>query len=241
MVKSNLLIQGLWVGSILSAMEHLSIASFLRQGHEYHLYVYEDVADVPAGTTLKDGRAILPAARIFQYRDFASYAGFANFFRYKLLLERGGWWADTDVVCLRPFDLPAAYVFANELQAGAEVLSAGVLKAPAGSPVMAYAWQTCQAKDPAQLVWGETGPKLVAEAVRKFALESYVQPYQRFFPLPLIDWERLLEPHVEWEFEQSAYAVHLWHEAWRRTGQDKNRSYHPDCLYERLKRKYLPQ
>ena len=60
-----------------------------RNGHEYHLYVYEDVKNVPAATTLRDGNEILPASEIFQYQGRPSYAGFANFFRYKLLLERG--------------------------------------------------------------------------------------------------------------------------------------------------------
>ena len=35
-------IQGLWVGDALSDMERMSLASYLRQGHEYHLYVYND-------------------------------------------------------------------------------------------------------------------------------------------------------------------------------------------------------
>lgn len=35
-------------------------------------------------------------------------------FRYKLILERGGWWVDLDTVCLRPFDLDLEHVFASE-------------------------------------------------------------------------------------------------------------------------------
>ena len=44
---------GLWVGDTLSTMERLSIASFLAQGYEYHLYVYQTVSNVPRGTILK--------------------------------------------------------------------------------------------------------------------------------------------------------------------------------------------
>src|SRR5258706_6206464 len=39
----NKIIQGLWIGPTLSQMEQLSIASFLANGHEYHLFVYDDV------------------------------------------------------------------------------------------------------------------------------------------------------------------------------------------------------
>ena len=236
------IIQGLWIGPALSVMERLSISSFLAHGHDYHLYVYDDVRGVPAGAVVKDAGVILPASMVFQYRDFKSYAGFSNFFRYKLLLDRGGWWADADIVCLRPFDFDErhVFVFSSELsRGGEEVVNAGVIKSPAGADAMAYAWGTCAAKDAGRLVWGETGPGLVAETVRRFSLESYVQPPGVFCPVPLFEFEKVVEPGASWEFGEATRAVHLWHEAWRRVGLDKDRQYHPDCLYERLKRRYL--
>ncbi|HKB65528.1 MAG TPA: hypothetical protein VKC61_06695 [Pyrinomonadaceae bacterium] len=63
----NKTIQGLWIGRELSLMEQLSISSFLQNGHDYHLYVYEEVKNVPAGTVVRNANEILPAARIFQY------------------------------------------------------------------------------------------------------------------------------------------------------------------------------
>ncbi len=241
MRAENRIIQGLWVGAELSEMERLSISSFMRHGHEYHLYVYEEVRGVPAGVTVKDGAEILPASMIFQYRDFESYAGFSNFFRYKLLLERGGWWADTDVVCLRPFDFAERYVFASEMSDGAEVATSGVIKAAQGSEALAHAWRTCQQKQVRELKWGETGPKLVDQTIRLFALEEYRQPAQVFSPLNYWEWERVLEPERVWKFAEQTRALHLWNEMWRRAGRDKNQSYDLRCLYEKLKREFLPQ
>lgn len=234
--ESNRVIQGLWIGPELSVMEQLSIASFLRNGHAYHLFTYNELPNVPDGTVIKDGNEILPASAIFQYKDRPSYAGFSNFFRYKLLLERGGWWADADIVCLRPFDFPEEYVFSSEISAGREITNAGVIKAPAGSEAMAYAWNVCQAKQPQRLVWGETGPRLVAEVVRKYCLDKYLKPYYIF--CPITDWHSLLEPYVA-AIEEHAYAIHLWNELWRLGAQDKNAEYHPACIYEQLKSKYL--
>lgn len=236
---SNRIIQGLWIGTELSVMEQLSVSSFLSNGHDYHLYVYDEMKNVPAGTLLKDAGEILPASSIFQYKHQASYAGFANFFRYKLLGERGGWWADTDIVCLKPFDFADAHVFSSEMCRGEEVVTSGVIKAPAGSPVMAYAWGVCQKKNPEKLVWGETGPRLMAEAVGKFSLSQCKQPSQVFCPLDYAEWHSVLEPDFEATFGETTYAIHLWNEMWRAAGQDKNAQYNPACLYERLKRKYL--
>ncbi|MBW4444611.1 MAG: hypothetical protein KME10_26090 [Plectolyngbya sp. WJT66-NPBG17] len=88
MNKTNKVIQGLWIGGELSTMEQLSIQSFLQNGHEYHLYTYQPVKNVPKGTIVKDGREILPENRIFTYQSGfgkGSYAGFADLFRFHLL------------------------------------------------------------------------------------------------------------------------------------------------------------
>lgn len=236
----NKIIQGLWIGHELSVMEQLSIASFLHNGHEYHLYVYDELKNVPAGTVIKNAREIMPSERIFQYKDYPTYAGFANFFRYKLLLERGGWWADVDMICLRPFDFPEAYIFSSEIDKGVEVVTSGIIKAPAGSEVMAYAWEVCQRKEPDQLAWGETGPRLIGEAVSRSSLEKYKKPHYVFCPLGYYEWGKVLQPELDPPLDKGAYAIHLWNEKWRAAGQDKNAQYPETCLYEMLKRSYLP-
>jgi hypothetical protein len=234
----NEIIQGLWIGPELSVMEQLSLASFLKNGHEYHLYIYDEVKNVPAGTTVKDGNEILPASDIFQYQGRPSYAGFANFFRYKLLLERGGWWADTDTVCLKPFDFSDEYVFSSEMYKGSEVVNCGAVKTPVGSEAMKWAWEVCQSKNSQQLIWGETGPKLIAEAVAKFSLERYQQPHHVFCPLGFFEWQKVFEPGPHM-VTSGAYAIHLWNDKWRAAGQDKNALYAENCLYEKLKQRYL--
>jgi len=237
----NKTIQGLWIGPELSVMEQLSISSFLLNGHDYHLYVYDDLKNIPLGAVVMDANEILDNSRIFQYKRVPSYAGFANSFRYRLLLERGGWWADTDTICLKPFDFPDEYVFSSEIDyRGCEVINNGIIKAPAGSEIMAYVWGVCQTKDPARLVWGETGPRLLAPAVKKFALQRYTKSHHAFCPVDYEEWHKVLRHDFEVSFDDRTYAIHLWNEMWRAAGQDKNAQYHQSCLYEKLKKKYLP-
>ncbi|HYX30921.1 MAG TPA: glycosyltransferase [Pyrinomonadaceae bacterium] len=217
-------------------MERLSIVSFLQNGHDYHLYVYDDLPNVPERTIIKDANEILPASRIFKYTHRPSYAGFANHFRYRLLFQRGGWWADTDVVCLRPFDFPDEYVFASELAYGKPIANNGVMKTPAGSELVEYAAGVCETKDPQQLVWGETGPRLLTELIVKFDLNQFQKPYSVF--CPITNWHKVLEPYIA-AVPPEAYAIHLWNSFWHFAPQDKNADYHPACIYEQLKRKYL--
>ena len=235
----ELTVQSLWVGDELSAMERLSISSFLAHGHQFDLYTYGPLGGIPNGVRLRDAAEILPRDRVFLYRDYPSYAGFANFFRYKLLLERGGWWVDLDAVCLRPFDFDQEYVFASEGDAlGRYVPTNGFIKAPAGCPLMAELWQICQARDPTQISWGETGPFLIQQNIGRFGLEAYVQDFSVFCPIHYFQWQEVLDPTGTWAFPDSTRTIHLWNEMWRRAGQDKDFSYDPDCLYEKLKTRY---
>jgi hypothetical protein len=228
-------IQSLWVGDALTPMERLSLSSFVAHGHNVDLFVYDDVANVPDGVTLRDAAEVLLRSAIFRYADSGSLAGFSNSFRYKLLLERGGWWVDTDVVCVQPFDFDSEHVFASELSHGAPVVTSCVIRAPAGSPAVEQAWQTCAASDPATLVWGQTGPNLCAEVVRAHGLESFVQPPAVFCPIPFYEWRTLIDPSAEVAIPAESRAVHLWNEMWRRGGVDKSAAFDRDCLYERLK------
>ncbi len=237
-------VQSLWIGAHLSTLERLSIQSFLDHGHQYHLYAYRELPDLPAGAVLMDASGILSAERIFQYRDRSSYAAFANVFRYKLLLERGGWWADTDVVCLRPLDLADEHVFASEtiqwraMQGPRTVVGSCLIKAKAGSAAMALAWRICLTKDWTALSWGEIGPRLVAQVVEAEGLQRFVQPPAAFCPIAYHEWRQLIDPQPP-SLPAETYAVHFWNEMWRLADQDKDADYPPGCLFECLKRRHL--
>lgn len=230
-------VQSLWIGPALSTMERLSLASFVANGHDVHLYTYGDVAGVPAGVEPRDANAILPRARIFRYAEHDTVSGFSNFFRYKLLLERGGWWADTDVVCLQPFDFAGEHVFASEVSKERPVVTSCVIRAPAGSPAMQRAWDVCDAADPETLRWGQTGPRLCGEVVRELALDGFVQPPHVFCPVPYHRWRDVLDPEVRPSLD-GAYAIHLWNELWRRGNASKDAAYDARSLYALLARRF---
>ena len=235
----NRTIQGLWIGDCLSVMEQLSICSYLANGHTYHLYVYDHVRGVPQGVVLRDAAEIVSKERIFRYPEHNSYAGFSNLFRYALLLEKGGWWSDTDTICLKPYDFQSDHVFSSEAGPdGADVVNVGAIKAPRGSPMLAYLADACQATDTRTIRWGQTGPRLAAAAVAKFGLHRHVQRAATFCPNPFPGWEAVLDPGRSWRFGPETYAVHLWNELWRRAGRDKDAVYPSECLYELLKQRY---
>lgn len=261
------IIQSLWIGESLTVMEKLSISSFLQKGHPFHLYVYDKVEGIPDGTLIKDAAEILPPEKIFKYKDRDSYSGFSNLFRYKLLLERGNYWVDMDMVCLKPFSYDKDYVFSAQrpqentqkkpgfftrffqkaftieekaMQAvnKLEVCSC-IIKTPANSQIMDYCYNESLKKDPDTLKWGQTGPDLLTEAVKKFAMAQFVNDPEIFCPVNWWNWEQLLNPQSEMNLLENSTGVHLWNEMWRKNEVNKTGDFPENCIYEQLKTSLL--
>jgi len=230
--------QGLWIGESLSTMERLSITSFLENGHRFHLYCYDELGEVPPGAELLDASRILPRERLFRYSN-GSFAGFSNCFRYRLLVENGGWWTDLDTICLRPFAFTEEYVFSSELDQGCQFIDCAVIRAPRNSAFAQFCWEACEQKKPDDLRWGETGPQLVASAVQMLGLTSFVRSAETFCPIDYRNWEQVLDPFIVHRFSDATHAIHLWHEQWRRHGRSKDGPYPRECIYEQLRARYL--
>lgn len=240
---SNRTVQSLWIGEQLTAMEQLSIASFLRCGHEFHLYTYGPVAGMPRGTTRRDAAEILPASSVFGYHSGfgkGSVAVFSDFFRYKLLLERGGWWVDTDVVCQRPLDFAEECILGTERlepQSETLIVSSAMIRQSAGSALMCWMWDQCQQADKADLQWGEVGPRLMQRGVDALGLHAQARPPKSFSPIPYFEWESFIDPIRQVSIADDTYAVHLWRQMWTQGGVDPDAAFPDTCLYQQWRRR----
>lgn len=237
------IIQSLWIGKTLSTMERMCISSYIYHGHEFHLYCYNDIDEVPENCTVKDAREILPEEQIFSYNvglGKGSYSAFSNYFRYKLLELKGNWWTDTDMVCLKKIDIQDNFVFASEKTAdGNTHVTSGIIKSPPNSEFSKYCYNFCQEQDKQLLEWGTVGPRLVSKAVDHLDLTKYVKDPVLFNPIGFEQVGMLFDETFGDLDLSKSYTLHLWNEMWRRFNFDKNRKYDTNCLYEKLKTKYL--
>ena len=240
MTDDNKIIQGLWIGTRLSAMEQLCIKSYQANGHEFHLYTYEGVEGVPEGTVLKNAGDIW----LVNLAEYPSVICVADIFRYKLLLALGGWYSDMDMVCLKPFDFIEEYVFAGEYNPNPPLVRANtnIMRCPAGASILKLLLAKCEGMDFSKWSWPSTAPIPMTEAVQELEMEQWVKPPSVFNPIPhtrvpkLIS-HKLLDP-LGLEHMPDAYAVHLWRGGWQRRGLDTDAEYHPLSLYEKLKEQY---
>ena len=246
-MDSNHIIQSFWMGK-LTTMEKMCIRSFMANGHEFHLYSYGKLDGVPEGCIEKDANEIMPEARV---RQMPCVQQSADFFRVTMLLKKGGWWADLDTICLRPFDFTTEYVFAG-CDWDTTLVQNCVIKVPAGSPIM-QEWHrridTLSAAQVSRLKFQGIGPELCAQLVSQFGLRHYILPRQLFDPIHFDRVHRIVDPSATWDLTKS-YSMHLFHAAWKGQHEaDKRRDYalltgtddkFPEgCLYEQLKRRYL--
>ncbi len=232
------IIQSLWgcePGEKLSNLERLSIQSFLDNGHEYHLYLYFDVPDMPAGVIVKDANEILPAAKIFKYHNWA-FAPFADWWRYQMLYIKGGFWADLDLVCIKPFAFDDEIVLNHQYYDRKPTCRFAnfAFGFPQGHPCMQELADQCAAhgkvKDYMEFYW------LFNQAIKKHKLEQHAKPPHCFyFPdHPCLDFY----PNGI-DLPSGTHAVHIAKSILLKFNKlDRNDRFHPHCIYELLKAKH---
>ena len=245
----NKAVQSLWIGDSFSNIEKMSASSFVKQGHEYHLYCYKEIKNVPENIKIIDANEIIPESEIFSYQvgiGKGSYSAFSNIFRYKLIYERGGFWADTDVLCLKNIDFEDDYIFPTEIESiknGVEhghAIASCIFYCKKKSDLMKSCYEDSNSRDRALLKWGEIGPGLLAKKIKEHDLTHYCTPYQTFNPIPWTQVGLIFSKNVTLDaLSENSYCIHLWNEMWRRNGIDKNAGFDKESLFEKLKNKFL--
>jgi hypothetical protein len=257
-----LTVQMFWHGAHLSRIERLCMASFIAHGHPLHLYVYETPTAVPKGVRLMAAKDILPRALLFRHRRTGSLGSFSDWFRYQLLKERGGIWADADVVCLAPLRYPQPEIFAWQ---DAHYINNAVLGLPAGHELAIWLAACCE--DPNRLLpyddfamrlrkirrrylggnrrervrWGEYGPKGLTAAVRHLGYIDRAQPIAHFYPVRCEDWLVMFtnRPGMTLPWATQSRAVHLWQQMMQSAPAfNKDGHFPDDSPFEELCRRY---
>src|SRR5215471_10867912 len=226
MADNNRIVHGLWIGSELSRLEQLTLRSFARFGHEFHLWVYDDIETrLPVNVALRDANKILPRERIFRTarQDAETGVGkgalppFSDLFRYKLLYEHGGIWADMDVTCLRPLDFEEEYVFRPHRLG----MVGNLMKCPKGSELMRSAFEEVDAIADEDIAW-LTPNRILNRHVERLGLSRFIRRDISNEDLWLDAIRPLVEAYVR--IPDNWYVIHWVNEFWR-TLKEENGTY----------------
>lgn len=241
MLPENRIINSLWIGKELSPNEILCIKSYLYNGHEFHLYSYNQIRNVPAGTTTLDANIIIPhevmVSLIWDIKNHA-YTIFSDIFRYKLLYELGGWWSDLDAVCIRPYDLKQEYVFIEEQHKGKpDKVCGGVIKTPIHATIMNDCFEHAMELivDIHNMNWFALGPTLLIKMVNEYHLDKFILPSKQFAPIGYFQVEKWIKPYA---IQNDVFSIHLYNDIWNTRNISKNGIYSKTSLLKSLKNKY---
>lgn len=214
-----------WAYGKLTSLERMCMNSFLANGYSLSLWSYDVIPNAPHRVRLRNAHEIIPEKCVF-LNKLGSYASFADWFRYAVLVKHGGLYADTDVIALTTArKLPAAPFLVTERQPGGGVrINNNVIFRPQPSPddIISRALSRCESTDTSTVEWGEIGPDLLTELVNKHGpLGAAVMPPE--FANPLNSWDcpgAALNP--KGRLPAGAAFLHLFNEMWRRAGVDKD-------------------
>ena len=250
-------VQSLWVGNPLSDVETYCIRSFMNAGHTFHLYTYGKVENIPKGTIVKDGNEIMSEKELFQLKS--TFLPFSDIFRYKMLYEKGGYWVDMDMICIKKLSFNEPYIFSSErtIQKGAYKMSVkyvpniGILKAPPKSEFYKTLYEKCLAhehkktnKDKIKYM------RILREHITNYNFSKYVKKPDYFCHL---DWwyakdaflplNKLREKYgvngksiMSMFNGKNVYTVHFWRDlVTKKYKLDTNGKYDKRCLWELMK------
>ena len=209
-----------WHGGKLGRLEHLTLASFCKQGHKAHLWAYQPLHVNWGIPGLRENLTVLPAGdildpgKVFTYTgngdcSVGSLGGFSDIFRYYLLNQVGGWYCDMDVTCLTSFaDLDQYPIILRPHHKTGVV--ANILKLPAGHSIFRHLIEETQA----QVTQANSRWILPVEIFSKHArcLSEYITPVEYFGNDSPTEIERYITENY-FLASLPKYAIHWCHTA----------------------------
>jgi hypothetical protein len=214
--------QSFWFGDRLPQYHRLALKSFVDHGHIFHLYTYDQL-EVPAGVELRDAQTILPRDRVFLYKHgegAGGVAGFSDLFRFRLLHEHGGWWVDTDVICLsKHVPEPDIYLGWQDHR----LVGSAIIRLPKGSEIALELYEAAE-RAGTDIRYGDIGPGLITRIVKERGLSDQIRPQEEIYPIGPVEALDIFIPSMTEEVRRkigNAPLLHIWNEMFGRAAMLK--------------------
>jgi cytochrome P450 len=209
-----------WHGGELPPLGRACMRSFVARGHRLRVHAYRPLA-LPDGVERADARDVFGETDpLYRLCAPGSITAFADCFRYRLLMEHGGWWMDTDVYCLAGTLPPEARAWAEQ-ESG--LINNAILKFAPGDPLAARLAELARDRAKPGLRWGTIGPDLMTEVLAGADGVEPARARPRFYPLHWREAHFLWLPEKREAVERrvaSADFLHCWAQALENMGID---------------------
>lgn len=231
----------------IGLMEILTIKSWLDNGYIFELYTYnlndrifKKFSKLFENFKLKDANEIVAFENYFSDNRGAGVAAFSDYFRFKLLYDRGGIWVDLDMICLNYTDLNQEYIFSQELDEDKNTsrITTSFLKFPKNSDFGKNLIQKAERiiNNKKIIPWGIIGPNFLAQEVKKWELEKYAWDYKKTCQFSWYEVKNFTNDKIFIDNNQPF--LHLFSEMWRVKHMKKDAMYNENSIYSILIKKY---
>jgi hypothetical protein len=191
------------------------MASFVRHGYAYTVFSYDEIDNLPPGVGRADAAAITDADNANRYiiRGRPNLSHFTDLFRYELFRRTSHIWVDTDMLMLRPLALEAAsQLLAREDE---RTICGAIMRLDPRNPDLPDLIRRTEALRDKELVWGQTGPRLLTSTFKGQDLLAASHHPATFFPIHYNDFWKAFLPEFRGECEalcSNAATLHLWND-----------------------------
>jgi hypothetical protein len=215
--------QSFWSGGSFSPYESFCLKSFIDCGHAFDLYTFDTNMTAPPGVRICDAAEIIDPGELFVYTEgfgTGSPSAFSNLFRYKLLAEKGGWWVDTDVVCLSEHIPTFSEFFARE---NADIINGAILFFEPRHTLMLRCLEEAM-KLGRSVCWGDAGPKLLTRNIKELGYDHRALSNSLCYPVHHSEILDIFRPSKSIEVGQRTSVsifVHLWNGMLQHKGVQK--------------------
>jgi hypothetical protein len=197
---------------------------------------------LPEGVIVGDANEIVPRGKVFAYRNKntfghgkGSYAGFSDIFRYKLLYEKGGWWTDMDVTCLKPLDFDQPYFFRNHHELK---VVGNLMKCPKHSALMKACYEEAIDTVTADNTDWHKPIDILNENIEKLHLEKYIKHH-----VSNADMWDVTSAYIwnEDKLPEEWYFIHWQNEEWRSKGVNRSDFYFKSAIAGLMREHHLAE
>ncbi|MCW2274670.1 hypothetical protein GJ654_11540 [Rhodoblastus acidophilus] len=195
-----------WYGGPLTILNWVGVASFVKLGHTARLWAYEPL-EVPPGVLVEDANEIIPKEELFLYMNPVTrrldVGPFSDLFRFKLLWMRGGWYSDTDVICLRPEFPVCDYAWAQIIpEIDPSALAPSQIRFPRHDPMIEHLYKNCLESSSAIQSREHLGPHVFSKTLAGYPTPaSHWGSADEFYPIRWIETFKLWLPEFRDEVE----------------------------------------
>jgi mannosyltransferase OCH1-like enzyme len=206
-------VNGFWYGPELGELEKLCIDSWIKNGYEFYLWVYDLDIEVPDKVVIANANHIVSFTEYFTYSEGHSRGtpvAFSNLFRAQLLYQRGGLYIDLDVLCLKPYEFNEQFVFSEQMDSGWDyhVATCILYSENKGERIFEDWSDWIITKKNKTITHGDLGPNLFTKLITLYNLKEYVLPKEYFCP---VDWQSYKDIL---EYKPDSYGLHLYRSLW---------------------------